>query len=257
PYGVTSGGGFTRYGFTGRELDSQSGLMFYRARYYDPAIGRFISEDPLGLGGGDSNYYAYVHNSPTNLVDPSGLIGAYESAGQIHIGVSILIYGPNASDELAARWEEALIEFWNSPQHHSGKCTVFFDFTISADPNHNFFFTARGRIRDFGHNAYTSDADLKAYVEESSDYRSWVSGGRGHWSKGDIRAIFHEVGHILGLPDRYRDYWHGWRVPIGFGDTSEPLPGMENDIMATLSGLVTDQDVSDILAQHGWRCSCK
>jgi RHS repeat-associated protein len=44
----------------------------YRARYYDPAIGRFISEDPLGLGGG-INRYAYVRNGPINLTDPQGL----------------------------------------------------------------------------------------------------------------------------------------------------------------------------------------
>jgi RHS repeat-associated protein len=45
----------------------------YRARYYDPAIGRFLSEDPLGFSGDDENLYAYVGNDPTDLVDPLGL----------------------------------------------------------------------------------------------------------------------------------------------------------------------------------------
>ncbi len=44
----------------------------YRARYYDPATGRFLSEDPIGFDGG-SNFYAYVGNSPTNRKDPLGL----------------------------------------------------------------------------------------------------------------------------------------------------------------------------------------
>ncbi len=61
------------YGFTAREYDSESGLYFYRARYYDPKAGRFISSDPIGFAGGDSNLYAYVFNDPANLVDPSGL----------------------------------------------------------------------------------------------------------------------------------------------------------------------------------------
>jgi|GEM_PF-5959970 len=46
--------------------------MYYRARFYDPQIGRFTSEDPIGLAGG-INSYSYVGNSPNNLVDPLGL----------------------------------------------------------------------------------------------------------------------------------------------------------------------------------------
>ena len=64
----------TRYGYTGRELDDYTGLMYYRARFYDSQIGRFISEDPLGFKGGDINLYAYVENDPLNWRDPSGLI---------------------------------------------------------------------------------------------------------------------------------------------------------------------------------------
>ncbi len=64
------------YGFTAREYDPESGLYFYRARYYDPKAGRFISSDPIGFAGGDSNLYAYVFNDPVNLIDPSGLSAA-------------------------------------------------------------------------------------------------------------------------------------------------------------------------------------
>jgi RHS repeat-associated protein len=58
--------------FTGREFDSETGLYFYRARYYDPAAGRFLSEDPIEFRGG-VNFYRYVSNGPTNLTDPLGL----------------------------------------------------------------------------------------------------------------------------------------------------------------------------------------
>jgi hypothetical protein len=47
--------------------------MYYRARYYDPGVGRFISEDPIGFDGGDTNLYRYVGNSPLNFIDPFGL----------------------------------------------------------------------------------------------------------------------------------------------------------------------------------------
>jgi RHS repeat-associated protein len=51
-----------------------NGLYYMRARYYDPSVGRFISEDPLGLGGGDTNPYAYAGNNPINGIDPTGLL---------------------------------------------------------------------------------------------------------------------------------------------------------------------------------------
>jgi len=57
--------------YTARESDSETGLYFYRARYYDPNAGRFLSGDPVGFEGG-SNFYAYVANSPTMFTDPSG-----------------------------------------------------------------------------------------------------------------------------------------------------------------------------------------
>jgi len=59
--------------FTGREWDAEMGLYYYRARYYDFADGRFLSEDPLMFGGSRINLYGYVNNNPTNLVDPLGL----------------------------------------------------------------------------------------------------------------------------------------------------------------------------------------
>ena len=58
--------------YTAREFDSETGLSFYRARYYDPVTGRFISEDPLRFLS-DINFYRYVFNSPVNFIDPLGL----------------------------------------------------------------------------------------------------------------------------------------------------------------------------------------
>jgi RHS repeat-associated protein len=69
---TTSGSSTTNsFGYTGRELDG-TGLYYYRARYYNPSMGRFLSEDPIGLRGG-FNRYAYVADSPTRYIDPSGM----------------------------------------------------------------------------------------------------------------------------------------------------------------------------------------
>jgi RHS repeat-associated protein len=57
--------------YTGREFDPETGLYYNRARYYDES-GRFLSEDPLGFGGG-ADFYIYAENSPANYRDPFGL----------------------------------------------------------------------------------------------------------------------------------------------------------------------------------------
>jgi len=64
--------------YTGREFDRETGLYYYRARYYDPEIGRFYTEDPLRFRAG-INFYAYVNNNPLNANDPSGLDAYYVS----------------------------------------------------------------------------------------------------------------------------------------------------------------------------------
>jgi RHS repeat-associated protein len=84
PYGAatSSGTDSTAFGYTGRE-DDGNGLMYYRNRYYHPRFSRFISEDPIGLAGGD-NAYRYVDGSPVLSTDPRGLdnpgMGPYDYA---------------------------------------------------------------------------------------------------------------------------------------------------------------------------------
>jgi RHS repeat-associated protein len=69
------------YKYTGRE-DDGSGLYYYRARYYHPRLQRFISEDPLGIGADDLNFYAYARNTPTILIDPLGEAGQKGGRGR-------------------------------------------------------------------------------------------------------------------------------------------------------------------------------
>lgn len=64
---------FDRYLFTGREREALNNMYYFRARYFDAALGRFINIDPIGFGSGDVNHYAYARNSPSNATDPSGM----------------------------------------------------------------------------------------------------------------------------------------------------------------------------------------
>jgi RHS repeat-associated protein len=67
--------------YTGRDYDPETGLRYYRARYYDSNVGRFISEDPIRFGGGSADFYSYAYNSPILYGDPLGLAPC--SAAQI------------------------------------------------------------------------------------------------------------------------------------------------------------------------------
>ena len=62
--------------FVGQQgvMQESDDLYFMRARYYSPSWGRFLSRDPIGLGGGDTNLYSYVQNAPLAYSDESGLV---------------------------------------------------------------------------------------------------------------------------------------------------------------------------------------
>lgn len=60
----------TSFQYTARRLDTEIGLYYYRARYYDSPSGRFLSADPARA---ELNFYAYVGNSPLGAIDPFGL----------------------------------------------------------------------------------------------------------------------------------------------------------------------------------------
>ncbi|GHT13722.1 hypothetical protein FACS1894170_10010 [Planctomycetales bacterium] len=77
---AASGYGWNRT-FTGQVLDSETGLMLYRMRYYHVAIGHFVNRDPIEYEAGDNNLYRYVGNQVINAADPLGLADPCPPAG--------------------------------------------------------------------------------------------------------------------------------------------------------------------------------
>jgi RHS repeat-associated protein len=68
---ATTGSLTNSFRYTSREFDAETGLYFYRSRYFDPSAGRFLSEDPLTFRGG-IDFYSYTRNRPVSNVDPFG-----------------------------------------------------------------------------------------------------------------------------------------------------------------------------------------
>ena len=89
PYGrVTSSYGSTSnypIGYSGQYTDSETGLVYYGARYYNPKHGRFVNRDPIEEQGGN-NLYAFCHNNSTNSWDVLGMDDKEETAGGGFLG---------------------------------------------------------------------------------------------------------------------------------------------------------------------------
>ncbi|MCW5723375.1 MAG: RHS repeat-associated core domain-containing protein [Maricaulaceae bacterium] len=87
--------------YTGQRRDGETGLYYYRARYYDPALGRFLQTDPV-LYADQMNLYAYVGNNPLMFTDPSGMNGCITVGGQRFCPVEISQEGRSRINEALA-----------------------------------------------------------------------------------------------------------------------------------------------------------
>jgi len=107
------------YMFTGRRFDIETGLYYYRARYYNPYVGRFLQTDPVGYGAG-INWYLYCRNNPVGLVDPSGLWASFEFVWKENRPqhVEVLCYnsdGDLGTDFYFYDWDDLLDYIWECP----------------------------------------------------------------------------------------------------------------------------------------------
>ncbi len=103
---LSGGTGLGKYRFTGAELDTASDLYHMGARFYDPSIGRWLSEDPVQspFEPMSLNFYAYVANNPLVMIDPMGSRQDYQVGGG----------SCDAACQDAARKEERAREVWDA-----------------------------------------------------------------------------------------------------------------------------------------------
>jgi RHS repeat-associated protein len=113
--------GFQPFGFAGGLEDTDTGLVRFGARDYDPQTGRWTAKDPILFAGGDNNLFGYVQNNPVNFIDPSGLLAAnwhfnitYNAARDSGMGVV-------SSMKLA--WEATATDFSDGSQGTNWEAT--------------------------------------------------------------------------------------------------------------------------------------
>jgi RHS repeat-associated protein len=103
------------YSFTGRELDKEAGLMYYRERYRDLLDGSLISKDPLGFAAGDVNLWSFTSNNPINRIDPTGLYDDDVHFGLTHQLAVDANIPPEVAYQIAKADQSVDTNFWTSP----------------------------------------------------------------------------------------------------------------------------------------------
>jgi len=197
PFGeerVAEGTDKEHHGFTGKELDSESGLYYYGARYYDPALGRFASLDPLTLGESlkplqsvladpqELNSYSYVMNNPLKYVDPTGEWGVAEFFGgkshQYIVGKAI----DGANNKLTSQQAE-LLEYSSSVWSD----ILVYAFEGKKEYNHSMSYGALSAI------------GLKSAM--MGDAKKWYTSG--NWD--EFSRLIHMVGDTFSPAHTERD----------------------------------------------------
>ncbi len=221
--------------YTGRRVDPETGLYYYRARYYSPKLGRFLQTDPVGRNS-DVNLYTYVFNDALNRYDPIGNdalwvmdITKAQPGGDAQLVIPVHFVGAGATDEFVNAVTERAAQL-RTPIDNLSVRIVPTDKPIQGVLN----------TMDI-----SPGYDNENYKEGEGINK--IGGNQGHINSSSpdaVGAALHDIQHFAGAPEGYVE---GERDERG-RRTSIPAPGYdENDIMATRAGLnLTQKDIAAI-----------
>ena len=212
-------------GYTNHVHDKDIGLTYMQARYYDPAIGRFMGTDPNGVNLGiqsSFSIYAYGGNNPYKYVDPDGReISVSVIGNDVVIGITAEISGPGASVDFSDRLESAIED---SLTGTFGQFSVTTDATIdvrdeSQKPDkskHQF------SVRDRPAGSKARIGGVKAWVDTFDSQKT----------------LAHETGHLFGLFDEYREFrdFRDKRRTVPFRDREQSIMATSRRTAAFLEG---------------------
>ncbi|RNF86387.1 RHS repeat protein [Lysobacter psychrotolerans] len=243
PYGAQISGPVSDGpGYTGHVQDTATGLTYMQQRYYDPAIGRFLSVDPVpadGNTGTNFNRYWYANNNSYKFTDPDGraAIITYKLDGTIDIKIPTNFIGPAATSPHTLASDTS--SMWSGNYFVNGSSTAT---TVSVSVVPVTADTPVGAINNITLiNGPTSDTQ--------SQGASFISGVGGN--SGEINLTSpgmqsgeggHEFGHVMGANDQYAS-----SVDANGNRATTPNAGYNGNIMGELPGTPDSRNMQEIL----------
>ena len=235
--------------FCGKELQPLHGWKMYdsHARMQYNVLPRFSSTDPLCQKYYHLSPYAYCANDPVNMVDPEGKDGVIVFEGnRIIIKSSIYLFGNGATQDVADQMQKDINEAWGGDfliEHNNYTYNVSYEVTVKLYKNKEKAspLIIWDSLNPFSRNNYIKiDKNCKrSFVDNfSGDTGVWRCLGRNGFDFANDDPSPHELGHLLGLDDQYKDSRSG---PIRNA-------GWENNIMGnSRTGKVEERNAYDIL----------
>ena len=229
--------GYIPFRFTSKELDEETGLYYYGARYYEPTTSRWMSPDPAGFGlinpmDSDGklradysviealNWYAYVSNNPVKYVDPTGeihIVSGNKEEGYT-VTIPVQFKGRHWTDERKKEFEEDVESRWSGEFNGAS-------FTVDVVETNK---GKRNKIR-------LKNKEGRSYVRNGKRLILFMD----DMTK-DKSTMAHEAGHLMDLRDRYTDEE---------GKGSVAHEGWEDNIMGTGS-LVEQRNREEIIGKE-------
>jgi len=227
----------TPYLFNAKELDEETGLYYYGARYLDPTNVTWMSVDPLFEKYVGMTPYGYCAGNPVRLVDPDGRdakITINEEQGTITVTSNIIIYGSLANEEMANVYKKSIMNSWgkmNTYEYEGRTYNVMWNIDVRV----------KGENEKENYNGVNNYIKV---VNSTANPSSTINTNNGSWRgvsySGDVldenskdNPAPHEFGHILGLRDRYvtktQSQKSGWEYGMS-------LKGWNGNVMGEKAG---------------------
>ena len=237
----------TPYLFNAKEFDEETGMYYYGARYYEPRLSLWMSTDPMQEKYPMSTTYCFVNNNPIKEIDPDGCDGyVIINGNKITITANVYLYGAGATKSVADQMQKDVNGKWSSSTFIA-KSANGTSFRVSVKVK-ILLYNNKEKSDPFiipqSWNPYNRDNfvevganDKRSHVT-GGDEGLWRSQGRNGRTLAEDDPAPHEIGHMLGLKDRYKDKNGASVTDIGW----------ENNIMGnSRTGKVEQRNIDGIL----------